>query len=599
MQTDFLIVGGGSAGAALAARLSERRDWRVILVEAGADTPPDAMPADIDDPFPTSTLNPGYFWPGLEATMGAGAVSRPYPQARVMGGGSSIMGMFALRGLPSDYARWREAGASRFSWEEVTACHARAENDLDRADREGTRHGASPISRLPRAQWPGFVRRLERAAASLGYEYVDDINATAADAFFAMPATSDGRVRSSSARCYLTPAVRARENLTILASTTVTALRFAGRRVVGVDTLREGVPLTLDAREVIVSAGAIHTPALLMRSGIGDADALVRLGIRPLVERRGVGRNLQNHAYQFFAVTLPRTERLAARQRRFAVAGLRASSGLQGCPTGDLMLFALGRVSPRAFGVDVAMLGSALYAPFSKGAVTLASADPQVPPRVDFGMLHDPRAAPRALQAARLAERLLCSPAVAAGYGDAYLLPAGLAVSQFYRRGLSGVLYAAGAKAVLSGPRSLRRRAFMHALPDATPLADAAGDVAISDAQLLASLAPMGHPVGTCTIGDERDPFAVVDDDYRVYGVDGLRVVDASVMPVIPSANTHLPTLMVAEHAAARMLGKAAEQTATQAFAQAPGEQSWARTRRYAGRRADGRTTCHLQHAGL
>nr|WP_287184143.1 GMC family oxidoreductase N-terminal domain-containing protein [Paraburkholderia sp.] len=547
-------MGGGSAGAALAARLSAHRAHRVVLVEAGDDTPPGATPADIDDTFPGSTLNPHYFWPGLEATAVAGTAPRPYPQARVMGGGSSIMGMFALRGLPSDYARWTARGARGFGWDDVAACFGKVEDDHDRPAR-GAPRGACPITRTPREQWPEFVRRMEHAAAGLGFPFADDINATASDGFFAMPASCDANARSSSARCYLTREVRARENLTILSGTCVTSLRFDGRRVTGVNAIRAGETLALAAREVILSAGAIHSPALLMRSGIGPADDLMRLGIQPVADRRGVGRNLQNHAYQFFALTLPPAMRLAAHVRRFAVAGLRASSGLPDCPDGDLMLFMLGRVSPRAFGVDVAMVGSALYTPFSTGAVTLASASPHVNPRIDFRMLDDPRDAPRVLKAARLAERLLRDPAVAASYSEAFLLPAGLALNQFNRSGMTGALIAAGAKVALNSPGAVRRRAFGLAFPGARPLAGPHGDVALSDAELMSSIAPMGHPVGTCAMGSERDPLAVVDDSYRVHGVEGLRVVDASVMPAIPSANTYLPTLMLAEHAAARIAG--------------------------------------------
>ena len=553
MEFDFLIIGGGSAGAVLAARLSESGEHNVLLLEAGEDTPPERTPADIDDTFPSSTLNPHYFWPGLQATVVEGQALRSYPQARIMGGGSSIMGMFALRGVPSDYERWVAAGATGLSWNEVVPYFRKVENDYDRNEPS---KGVYPIRRMPEEEWPAFVGAMQQAAASRGYPPVADINETPRDGFFAMPVSRDAHVRSTSARSYLTAPVRGRKNLTIMAATMVTRLQFDGAKVVGAQAVRQGQAMTLRARRVIVSAGAIHSPAILLRSGVGPAEELTSLGIPVVVDRQGVGRNLQNHGYQFYALTLPRAGRLAQHLRRFVVAGVRASSGLPGCPGSDLLLFMLGRVSARSFGTDVAMLGSALYSPFSHGAVTLASADPEINPRVDFRMLSDPRDAQRMVMAARLAQSLLGDPVVAASYGEAYLLASGMAVNQFNKSGLQGALLAASAKIALNAPGPVRRFSIGQAMTGGKRLLKDGGNSAISDEDLLASMAPMGHPVGTCAMGHADDPRAVVDPAYQVYGVENLFVVDASIMPVIPSANTNLPTLMVAEHAADRILGK-------------------------------------------
>jgi choline dehydrogenase-like flavoprotein len=550
-QFDFLVVGAGTAGAVMAARLSESGRHRVLLIEAGVDTPPGQVPADIDDTFPSSTLNPAYFWPGLQAQVVHGQPPRPFPQARVMGGGSSIMGMFALRGVPSDFERWSAAGAAGWSWEEAVRLYRKVECDPARA---GDTDGTTPVLRMPEQEWPPFVSALRDAALAHGFPYVDDINETPSDGFFPMPSSRDDNVRSTSARCYLSASVRRRPNLSIVARTSVRRLLFDGHTVVGVEAERDGVTTTLRARHVIVSAGAIHSPALLLRSGIGSATELAALGVKPLADLPGVGRNLQNHGYQFFAVTLPRGKRLASSLRRFAVAGLRASSNLAGCPSNDLFLFALGRVSPQAFGTSVAMLGSALYSPFSKGTVTIADADPHTHPRIDFNMLDDPRDAPRFVMAARLAQKLLRDPRVAACYGDAFLLPAGMALNQFNRRGASGFALAVGARLALDAPGPLRRLAVRCAVGAGSPLAQRRGASEIGADELLATIAPMGHPAGTCAMGDPRDPASVVDTGYRVRGVANLYVVDASVMPVIPSANTNLPTLMLAEHAAERIL---------------------------------------------
>ena len=332
--------------------------------------------------------------------------------------------------------------------------------------------------------------------------------------------------------------------------TRVTALRIGGGRVNGVTVERAGDIEHIDAREVIVSAGAIHSPAMLLRSGIGPADHLKQLGIDPLVDRPGVGRNLQNHLYLHFALTLPRGYRLAPHLRRFAIAGARLSSGLAGCPAGDLLLFTIGRVSPRSFGPDLAMVGAALYSPFSRGAVTLAGRGIDVPPRIEFHMLEDARDPPRMLAAARFAQALLLDPAVAATYSEAFLLPPVMSLHQFNRPGWTGALLALAAKAALNAPAALRRRAVGQAIRPGRWFASRHRQMPLSDAELLAAAAPMAHPVGTCAIGRPGDPMAVVDNACRVYGVRNLRVVDASIMPRIPSANTNLPTLMIAHRAA-------------------------------------------------
>jgi choline dehydrogenase-like flavoprotein len=550
-QPDFLIVGGGTAGAVLAARLSESGRHSVMLVEAGVDTPPESTPADIQDTFPSSTLNPAYFWPGLQATIVAGERPRPFPQARIMGGGSSIMGMFALRGLPSDFSRWVDAGASGWSWEEAVRLYRKIENDPSRA---GNQEGTSPIRRMPPDEWPPFVSAMKEAARAKGFAYIPDINEMPGDGFFAMPSSRNANVRSTSAGCYLTGEVRSRKNLAIRSGTQVTRLVFDGRKVTGVEYARDGGVGTIHARHVIVSAGAIHSPALLLRSGVGPAAELAEAGIAPVVDLSAVGRNLQNHSYLFFALTLPRGKRLASHLRRFVVAGLRASSKMPDCPDGDLLLFTLGRVSPRGFGTDVAMVGSALYSPFSKGFVKLASNDSLANPRVDFRMLDDPRDAPRVVKGARLAEELLRHSGVTACYSEAFLLPAGMAVNQFNRPGFAGMALAAGARIALNAPGPLRRFAVRRAFGAGRPLCERHGSAGITDRELLAAIAPMGHPVGTCAMGQRGDEKAVVDAGYQVIGLENLYVVDASVMPVIPSANTNLPTLMVAEHAAEKVL---------------------------------------------
>lgn len=550
MNHDFLIVGGGTAGAAIASRLSENPAHRVLLLEAGEDIPPGREPADIRDPFPSSTLNRQYFWDGLSATARDGGTPVRYPQARVMGGGSSINGMFALRGVPSDYARWEQAGARGMSWETVLPYFRQVEDDRDRGDGAGNPH---PIARTSKSEWPAFVRAMELAAKSAGLPFVPDINEQPGDGFFAMPNAIDVEARVTTPGGYLTAAVRARRNLEIVPNTVVTRLRMSGETVSGVDGIQGGGVVRFEARHIVVCAGGIHSPTLLLRSGVGPATDLGALGIPVALDLPGVGRNLQNHPYMFFALTLPRDKRMAAGLRRFAVAGVRASSLQAGAPAGDLFSFVLGRVSGESFGPNFSLVGGALYAPKSRGYVRLQSADPMVHPDVNFRFLSDPTDVPRMVQAGRLAERLLRDPRVAAQYREAFLLPGALAINQFNRPGLAGKLLSLAAGVAAGSPSLLRRAIFSRAFRSGPPAVHRGGGRVISDEEILSSISPMGHPVGTCAMGERSDPLAVVDDAFRVYGTRNLFVADASVMPSITSANTNLPTLMLAEMAAQRI----------------------------------------------
>jgi 5-(hydroxymethyl)furfural/furfural oxidase len=326
-------------------------------------------------------------------------------------------------------------------------------------------------------------------------------------------------------------------------------LRFDGLKACGASVDHDGKIVEIVAREIVLCAGAIHSPTILLRAGIGPANDLRKIGIAPRLDRPGVGRNLQNHPYLHFALTLPRQSRLQNRLRTFAIAGARVSSRQPGAPAADLLLFTIGRVSPRSYGTDIAMVGCALYAPYSRGTVSLVSAQADVPPRIEFKLFEDPRDPPRMLVAARFAESLLCAPGVAAMYNDAFLLPPVMSLHQFNRPGAVGNILAVATKAVLNAPAAVSRQIVGRVIRPGRWFANRHKRSKLSDEELLGAAAPMAHPVGTCSIGRADNPMAVVNRSCRVHGVSNLRVVDASVMPHIPSANTNLPTIMVAERA--------------------------------------------------
>lgn len=514
----IIIVGGGTAGCIVAARLSEDAERSVLLLEAGHDYLGAAAPTAVRDgryvPMRghSADIDPEHDW-GLDA-QGPGGVTISVPQGRLIGGGSAINGMISLRGATADYREWAELGNPSWSWEHVLPAFRALEDDTAPDPKIHGRGGAFPVARAHVEEYAPLQAAFVQTCRNLEVAACWDFNAEDAQGVGPVPMNRSGTRRMSTATTHLEPA-RGRTNLTVRGDVMVERIAFEGAGATGV-VLDDGT--VAEADEVIVCAGAIQSPALLQRSGVGPAGLLEDLGIAVICDLR-VGDNLGDH----FAVPLlaPPREGAWSPDDFSLQAALRTSTSVQpGSLDAQLTMFsylnvsttgdgARGLAGKDAAGLDhVAGVGCVLNKPRAKGTVRITSTDPAVLPVVRPNYLGEQVDRDAIREIVRLGWQVLTSEPLASMLHEPVALTAAIVDS------------------------------------------DTALDAAIED-----MTASGYHFTGTCQMAP-RDIGGVVDEWGRVHGCTGLRVADASIIPVTPAANTMLPTVMTAERVAAAARGR-------------------------------------------
>ena len=493
---DLIVVGAGSGGSVVAARVTEDPRVRVLLIEAGPDYPNvEALPEDLQN------VNHGSFFDhDWKLRYQPSQTSRvvTFARGRVTGGSSAVNTAIALRGMPSDYDGWASLGCPAWSWEKVLPAFIKLENDVDFG--ASAIHGGSgplPIRRHTRDELVPYQNAFLDACAELGYPECTDHNDPALTGYGPHPMNKRGSLRISTAIAYLGPA-RDRPNLTIMADTDVRRVVFKDGAVSGVEVQgRDGRVATISAPQVVLACGAIHTPPLLVRSGIGPREALDRLGIGVEHVSEGVGRNMQDHPA--IGPTLVPKPGVADWEQPVIQTTLRYTA-TGSSDINDMQLEPLSFMHIKTDAPILMGLAACVFKSYSFGRLEFESADIDAKPRILMEYLSDERDYDKLLDGLHRGMEICATNAIAS-------------VSDGVRR------------------------------PTDTDLADPPALAA----WMRRNSSTGAHPSCTARMGPDDDPMSVCDERGLVYGVRGLRIADASIFPRVPSANTNIPTIMVGE----------------------------------------------------